>query len=149
MYKRGPLKWPQLLQVDPGREFMGNVTKVMQNHNTSIRRGRTKIHRDQAIVARFNRTLAERLFGYQYAVEMNMKLSNQRSTEWVKRLPEVVSALNNEVTRLTGKKPSEAIKEKSIYSKPSTPYSRPVGVNEKKLPTLVNVRYLYQPGRGW
>ena len=140
IYKRGPLKWPQLLQVDPGREFMGSVTKVMQNNKTSIRRGRTEIHRDQAIVERFNRTLAERLFGYQYAVEMNMKQSDKRSTEWFKRLPEVVSALNNEVTRLIGKKPAEAIKEKSIYSKPATPYSRPVGVNEKKLPPQVNVR---------
>ena len=97
---------------------------------------------------RFNRTLAERLFGYQYAVEMNMKQTNnnKRSTEWVKRLPEVVSALNNEVTQLIGKKPAEAIKEKSVYSKPATPYSRPVGVNEKKLTPQVNVRYLYQPG---
>ena len=101
VYKRGPLKWPQLLQVDPGRMFMGNVTKVMQNNKTAIRRGRTEIHRDQAIVERFNRTLAERLFGYQYAVEMNMKQSDKRSTEWVKRLPSVVAVLNNEVTRLT------------------------------------------------
>ena len=148
MYKRGPLKWPQLLQVDPGRKFMRNVTKVMQNNKTAIRRGRTEIHRDQAIVERFNSTLAERLFGYQYAVEMNMKdtIAGQRSTEWVKRLPSVVLALNNEVTRLTGKKPAEAIKEKSVSSKPATPYSRPVGVNEKKLPPRVNVRYLYQPG---
>ena len=146
IYKRGPLKWPQLLQVDPGSEFMGSVTKVMENNRTSIRRGRTEIHRDQAIVGRFNRTLAERLFGYQYAVEMNIKQSDKRSTEWVKRLPEVVSTLNNEVTRLIGKKPAEAIKEKSVYSKPAAPYSRPAGVNEKKLPTLVNVRYLYQPG---
>ena len=23
IYSKGPLKWPQLLQVDPGREFMG------------------------------------------------------------------------------------------------------------------------------
>ena len=145
IYKRGPLKWPQLLQVDPGREFMGSVTKVMENNKTSIRRGRTEIHRDQAIVERFNRTLAERLFGYQYAVEMNNN-NNKRSTEWVKRLPEVVSALNNEVTRLIDKKPAEAIKEKSVYSKPATPYSRPVGVNEKKLPLQVNVRYLYQLG---
>ena len=122
---------------------MGSVTKVMENNKTAIRRGRTEIHRDQAIVERFNRTLAERLFGYQYAVEMNMKNSNKRSTEWVKRLPEVVSALNNEVTRLIGKKPAEAIKEKSVYSKPATPYSRPVGVNEKSF--LPNVRYLYQP----
>ena len=146
IYKKGPLKWPQLLQVDPGREFMGAVTKVMQNNKTAIRRGRTEIHRDQAIVERFNRTLAERLFGYQYAVGMNMKNSNKRSTEWVKRLPAVVSALNNEVTRLIGKKPAQAIKEKSVSSKPATPYSRLVGVNEKKLPPQVNVRYLYQPG---
>ena len=139
----------QLLQVDPGREFMGSVTKVMENNKTAICRGRTEIHRNQAIVERFNRTLAERLFGYQYAVEMNMKQTNnnnKRSTEWVKRLPEVVSALNNEVTRLIGKKPAEAIKEKAVSSKPATPYTRAVGVNEKKLPPQVNVRYLYQPG---
>ena len=143
IYKRGPLTWPQMLQVDPGREFMGGVTKEMEKHKTYIRRGRAEIHRDQAIVERFNRTLAERLFGHQYAVEM---LHAGRSTVWVKRLPDVVSALNNEVTRLTGKKPASAIKEKNIVSKPSTPYSRPVGVNEKKLPPLINVRYLYQPG---
>ena len=39
------------------------------------------------IVERFNRTLAEKLFGFQYAVEMN--LPSGRSTAWVKRLPEV------------------------------------------------------------
>ena len=145
IYRRGPLKWrPQLLQVDPGREFMGAVTKAMGEHNVTIRRGRPNIHRDQAIVERFNRTLAERLFGYQYAVEMNMP--SGRSTAWVKRLPDVVSALNNEVARLTGKKPSQAIKDKAVSAKHATPYMRPVGVNEKKLPPLVNVRYLYYPG---
>ena len=70
----------------------------------------------------------------------------QRSTAWVKRLPEVVAALNNEVTSLIGQKPAVAIKEKNVYAKPSTPYLRPVGESEKKLPSLVNVRYLYQPG---
>ena len=116
IYRRGLLKWPQLLQVDPGREFMGAVTKAMGEHNVTIRRGRPNIHRDQAIVERFNRTLAERLFGYQYAVEMNMP--SERSTAWVKRLSDVVSALNNEVTRLTGKKPSQAIKDKAVPLNP-------------------------------
>ena len=150
IYTRGPLKWPQMLQVDPGREFMGAVTKEMENHKTSIRRGHPEIHRDQAIVERFNRTLAERLFGYQYAVEMRSNTvaesEGQRSTEWVKRLPKVVSALNNQVTRLIGMKPSVAIKEKVVISEPATKYLRPVGLNEKKLPSLVNVRYLYEPG---
>ena len=43
-------------QIDPGREFMGAVTN--ENHKTYICRGRTEIHRDQAIVERFNRTQA-------------------------------------------------------------------------------------------
>jgi len=134
-----------MLQVDPGREFMGSVTKEMENLKTFIRRGRVEIHRDQAFVERFNRTLAERLFGHQYAVEMRLP-EGQRSTAWVKRLPDVVSALNNEETRLTGKKPAIAIKEKTVYSKPSTPYLRPVGEKEKLLPSFVPVCYLYQPG---
>jgi len=70
----------------------------------------------------------------------------QRSTAWVKRLPEVVSALNNEVTSLIGKKPAVAIKEKTVYARLSTSYSRPVGESEKILPSLAQVRYLYQPG---
>ena len=145
IYKRSPLTWPNMLQVDPGREFMGAVTKEMEKHKTYIRRGRTEIHRDQAIVERFNRTLAERLFGHQYAVEMLLP-EGKRSTEWVKRLPDVVGALNNEVTSLIGKKPAVVIKEKEVSSRPSTKYNRPVGANEKKLPPLINVRYLYQPG---
>ena len=128
IYRRGPLTWPSMLQVDPGREFMGGVTKEMELHKTYIRRGRTDIHRDQAIVERFNRTLAERLFGHQYAVEM---LHAGRSTVWVKRLPDVVNALNNEVTSLIGKKPAVAIKEKAVSSLP-TKYNRPVGLAEKK-----------------
>ena len=120
-----------MLQVDPGREFVGSVTKEMENHKPYIRCGRTEIHRDQAIVERFNRTLAERLFSHQYAVEMLLP-EGQQSTEWIKRLLDVVSALNNEETSLIGKKPAVAIKKKSVSSKPSTKYSRPVGLNEKK-----------------
>ena len=98
-------------QVDPGREFMGAVNQLLSKPNVEVRRGRVDIHRDQAIVERFNRTLAERLFGHQYGVEMLLP-EGQRSTAWVKRLPQVVAALNNEVTSLTGKKPAVAIKEK-------------------------------------
>ena len=138
IYSRGPLKWPKLLQVDPGREFMGAVNQLLSKHNVEVRRGCVDIHRDQAIVERFNRTLAERLFGHQYGVEMSLP-EDQRSTAWVKRLPQVVAALNNEVTSLTDKKPAVAIKEKYVSAKPSTPYSRPVGEREKKLPSLVKL----------
>ena len=104
--------------------------KWKNTHKKNIRSGRTEIHRDQAIVKRYNRTLAKRLFGHQYAVEMRLPES-QRYSEWVARLPALVSALSGEVTRLTGKKPVAAINVKAVYSKPSTPYDRPFGVREK------------------
>jgi len=94
IYNRSPLEWPEMLQVDPGREFMGAFTKEMDKHQTFIHHGRVNIHRDQAIVERFNRTLAEQLFGQQYAKEIFLP-EGKRSTAWVKRLPEVFSALNN------------------------------------------------------
>ena len=140
---KGPLKWPKIRQVDPGREFMGAVTEEMKKHDVRIRRGNVNVHRDQGIVERFNRSLSERLFSFQYSQEMNMK-SGERSTEWVKRLPEVVSALNREKTRLTEKRPVDAIKEKVINAKSST-FSR-LGKNEKRLDSSVNVRYLFAPG---
>ena len=143
IYKRSPLKWPKLLQVDPGKEFMGAVSQLLAKHGVSVRRGRVDVHRDQGIVERFNRTLAERLFGHQYAQEM---LSVQRSSEWVARLPAVVAALNGEVTRLIGKRPSEAIRRKAVSARPAAPARRPVGFKEQKLPPGVGVRYLYQPG---
>ena len=149
IYKR-VLRWPKLLQVDPGREFMGEVNKLMKSKNVQIRRGKKALHRSQAIVERFNRTLAEKLFGHQYAQEFLSAAatsggSNARSKEWVARLPRVITALNKEPTRLIGlKAPLEAIKlseVKQISSSKSTK-SRP----ESLLPRGIKVCYLYQPG---
>ena len=140
------LKWPKLLQVDPGREFMGKVNEVMKKHNVSIRRGEAGQHRAQAIVERFNRTLAERLFGHQYAQEILLEArggKNVRSTEWVSRLPNVIKALNNEETRLIGMKPSEAIKKKKVEAESSAPQKLK---NEIQIPYTKKLRYLYEPG---
>ena len=37
--KRGPLRWPKVLQVDPWREFVDDVTREMTKHDVRIRRG--------------------------------------------------------------------------------------------------------------
>ena len=69
------------------------------------------------------------------------------SIEWVARLSGVFAALNGEVTRLTSKKPSHAIKAKTVAQKPSSVVpGRPVGLKEQKDLSGVGVRYLYQPG---
>ena len=72
--------------------------------------------------------------------------SSQRSTEWVVKLPAVVSALNGELTRLTGQKRRDAISVKTVVQKPPAPAAHPVGLKEQKLPSGVSVCYLYQPG---
>ena len=144
---RGPLKWPKLLQVDPGREFMGAVSQLLAKHKTKVRRGRVDVHRDQGIVERWNRTLAERLFGHQYAQEMRLP-EDQRSMEWVKRLPAVVSALEWRGHKPNREKsPWMRSRENRSTQKPSsTVPGRPVGLWEQKLPSGVGFRYLYQPG---
>ena len=52
IYRRNLLKWPKLLQVNPGREFIGVVSQLLSKHGVSVRCGRLDLHRDQAIVER-------------------------------------------------------------------------------------------------
>ena len=92
---------------------------------------------------KFNRILAARLFRHQYAVEMRLSVSQRSSGGATSRCG---PTLNCEVTRLTSKKPGEAIKEKAVYSKPATSCVRLVGRCEKRIPFSAVVRYLYQPG---
>ena len=138
------LSWPGVLMVDPGREFMGSVTTLMEKHGVKIQRGQAGNHRSQAFVERANRTLSERLFSFQYAQEM---VGKDRSRKWVKRLPLVLKAMNSEPTRLIGKDPSSAIGMGKVGVKVEE-YKRPVGLEEVRLPPGVLVRYLYAPGEG-
>ena len=142
IYSRPSLNWPKTLIVDPGKEFMGHVTKLMKRKGVKIQRSEAGNHRAQAFVERANRTLGERLFSHQYAQEM---ISDERSRVWVKRLPAVMKALNSEVIRITGKEPDEVIGLKEVDIK-QVNYKRPVGLKEKRLPPGVQVRYLLSPG---
>ena len=136
------LKYPKTLMVDPGKEFMGEVTKLMNYHNVKIQRSEAGNHRAQAFVENANRILGERLFSHQYAQEM---VSDERSRVWVKRLPDILKTLNNTPTRITGKEPVKAIKMKEVDIEPKN-YQRVVGLDEDRLPPEVKVRYLLFPG---
>ena len=90
---------------------------------------------------RFNRTLAGRLFSYQYHKELEDPSKSNR--EWLSRLQNVVSALNNEKTRLIGMKPIDAIKQTLVKQG----FSQPIKECEEKLLDIgTKVRYLYEPG---
>ena len=135
------LKWPERIIIDPGKEFMGLVTSLMKRHNVIIQRSEAMNHRAQAFVERANRTLSKRLFSFQYGKEMSAD-DNERSREWVERLPAVLKSMNNEVTRLTGKEP---LKSKQI-SINAPKYNRPVGFDEVRLSPFAKLRYLFAPG---
>ena len=136
------MTYPKTLIVEDGKEFYGDTTKLMEKHDVIIQRGDPSQHRSQGIVERFNRTLANRLFTYQYHKELEDPSKSNR--EWVSRLQNVVSALNNERTRLIRMKPVDAIKQTLVEQGFSQPTTKEY---EKKLLDVgTKVRYLYEPG---
>ena len=85
--------------------------------------------------------LADRLFGYQYHKELEDPSKSNR--EWVSRLQNVVSTLNNEQTRSIGMKSVDAIKQTLVKQG----FSQPVREYEEKLLDVgTKVRYLYESG---
>ena len=120
IYENTPLTYPKTLIIDDGKEFYGDVTKLMEKHDVMIQCGDPSQHRSQGIMERFNRTLADRLFSYQYHKELEDPSKSNR--EWVSRLQNVVIALNNEKTRLIRMKPVDAIKQTLVeqgFSQPA------------------------------
>ena len=141
IYENTPLTYPKTLIVDDGKEFYGDIMKLMKKHDVMIQRGDPSQHRSQGIVERFNRTLADRQFSYQYHKESEDPSKSNR--EWVSRLQNVVSALNSEKTRLIGMKPVDAIKETLVEQGCSQPAKE---YEEKLLDVGTKVRYLYEFG---
>ena len=72
IYENTPLTYPKTLIIDDGKEFYGDMTKLMEKHDVLIQRGDPSQHRSQGILERFNRTLADRLFSYQYHKELDV-----------------------------------------------------------------------------
>ena len=141
IYENTPLTYPKTLIIDDGKEFYGDRTKLMDKHDVMIQRGDPSQHRPQGIVERFNRMLADRLFSFQYHKELEDPSKSNK--ELVSRLQNVVSALNNEQTRLIGMKPVDAIKQTLVEQG----FSQPVKEYEEKLLDVgTKVRYIYEPG---
>ena len=50
IYENTPLNYPKTLIIDDGKEFYGDVTKLMEKHDVMIQRGDPSQHRSQGIV---------------------------------------------------------------------------------------------------
>ena len=61
IYKVGPLTYPKIFQCDNGREFKGDVTKMLKKNEVKIQRVMTKYkHTHTAFVDTLNKILRER-----------------------------------------------------------------------------------------
>ena len=78
---------------------MGETSRLMQDHDVTIRVIGPYSHRGTAIVERFNQTLSKILYKIQYAVE-SISSDPELMRAWVRYLPEAIDYLNNYLTRL-------------------------------------------------
>ena len=127
----------ELIQVDAGKEYLGVFKKLMKAHEVQIRVAIPGNHRQQGIVERFNRTLAEAICTS--ILRGNLKNPKKRIKTWVKYLPDVINDLNDQVMRLTGLAPIIAISLENVHALPSKYKPR----KEKLLTAADVVRYLY------
>ena len=112
----------------------------MEKRDVIIQRGDSSLHRSQGIVERFNRTFADRLFSYQYHKELEDQSKSNR--EWVSRSQKLVSALNNEKTRLIEMEPINSIKQTLVRQG----FSQSVKNDEEKLiDVATKMKHLYEP----
>ena len=139
-----PLTWPNRMMTDSGTEFKAEFHDMLMKKNVVHDVAPKGMHRRQAFVERFNRTLAEKLFTVQYAKELlkeARKEKNVRSREWVADLQTIITELNNTPTRMINLKPVDAMNMKTV----------PVKRTKKdevilELSPEQKVRYLLEPG---
>ena len=144
IYQTSELKWPKKIMTDSSSEFKADFAKLMQKHNVNQDVAPKGLHRHQAFVERFNRTLAEKLFTVQYAKKLLKEArgeKNVRSREWVTNLQPIVNELNNTKTLLIGLKPIDAIKMESVPVKKNIKNEILLELNPNQ-----KVRYLLEPG---
>src|SRR5918911_966373 len=127
-----PLIWPKVFLTDRGSEFKGECEKILRKHGVKIQKARTK--NTMGIVERYNRTFYEKFSRILDGKDLLRPL--------------------NSIQAQLGITPAEAIKRKSVTSKPSYPRDGPMGYDEEKLSYYDNVRYLLTPsdmkgGRRW
>ena len=146
-----PLIWPKVFLSDKGSEFKGKCEKLLRKHGVKIQKAKSK--KTMGIVERYNKTFQERFYSILDAYDL---LDSSSDIIELKDLPSIVDSiiedLNNSVTRLLGITPSEAIKKKRVFAKPSKPRKGPMGYDEKRLSYNDSVIYLldlseYEVGR--
>ena len=98
IYKVGLLTYSKIFQSDSGSKFNGEVTRLLEKHEVTIRRVTVKYkHAHTAFVEALNRILAEQLSKVQDTKEL--KDPEGVSSNWIKHLYGLVDHLNDTKTQ--------------------------------------------------
>lgn len=106
IYDTTKLKYPERVNIDKGSEFKKDVLDFFKKHDVKVNVSDTAFHKATAMVERFNKTLAERLFKQIHHKEIT---TNKVIKKWDDILQPTIDQLNNEVTSYIKMKPIDAI----------------------------------------
>lgn len=106
------MRMPSRIQTDGGTEFLGVVDKYLKDNN--VRHIVTLNKNHQAIVERFNQTIAKRLFRYMIREESSIaeETGNDVYTDWVTVLDTCIDAYNKSRHSTTKAVPDDVYIEK-------------------------------------
>jgi hypothetical protein len=106
IYQRGILQIPDTIQFDSGTEFKGETAVLLKkDFKASIKYALPNRHRQNSLVERKNREIAETILKFQAEKELG---KNKTVKGWVKYLPSLITAINKHSElrkrrKLTGK----------------------------------------------
>lgn len=132
IYSRKLLSIPTNLQVDSGKEFMGEVAKWFKDNGTHVRVAKAGRHRQQALVEARNGALARKLYKRMLREQY---ITGAPSDEWVDYLPQVMKRMNKKIKQANKLRKKNAAKIEAKEEKKA--FERPV---ETILPEGTKVR---------
>jgi hypothetical protein len=110
IYKRGILKIPQILGVDPGSEFKDDVKTWADDNDVTIKTGHTNRHKQQALVEAKNKIIGSNLTKILASKELQ---TGKLSKDWVPYLRPLIDAINKNLP----KPKTEVINDEPIITK--------------------------------
>ena len=135
IYKETKLKFPKEINVDKGSEFKSAVLDLYKKNDTQVNVSETSHHKATAMVERYNRTLAERIFKQIHHEEIT---KNKVIKVWDHLLKPTVDQLNNEITRYINMTPNHAIELSEV---PQKEHKDIIPINNSELAVGDKVRY--------
>ena len=127
---------PNRVEVDNGTEFKGEVAKLLKSKRIRVRYGDVGIHRQQAIIERWHRTIEQKMIRY---------MRTKGAGRWLEALDKLIDNYNSSYHSTLRGKPVDVFKGRK---KPAELPPRKSGCIKAPLKVGTWVRYQYDAPEG-